>query len=403
MISGPLRLATNHGNQIMKKKWIWLAAVAMASPAYAQDVQVKEPGIEVEADFTQFLGIGVAGDGDKDPRYGGRLDVIIDVPITKSLSINIHPEFIYGKNVNNIGDGTILPTNTAMMFPENGKVGFDLSLYLKLKIGPAASVSVGKFNIMDLVEQTPIVGGGGLEGFQNIAFAAPPDGLVPPSLFGAMLTVPTKKAIFSLWVFDPEDATQKTGFEDPFSKGVSVLGSVAFPVTIGGKPGLQSIKAVYSTKSGIDLTERPQFTFPEGFVFDRKDSRWSLGYAFQQFLWMNPDAPGAGWGVFGQLTVSDGNPTPVDWSGLIGIAGNPVRSRPKDKAGIGYFRQSFSGPLTNAIRPFLDLGDEQGIEAFYTAQVGKVLRFTGNVQVVDPGDESKSTAVIFGLRARTSF
>ena len=375
----------------------------MASPAYAQDAPAKKSGIQIEADFTQFLGVGLAGDGDRDPRYGGRLDVIIDVPITDRLSINAHPEFIYGKNVNNIGDGTVLPTNTAMAFPENGDEGFDLSLYLKWKIGPAASLMAGKINVFDLVQQTPIIGGGGLEGFQNIALAAPPDGLVPPSIFGAMLTVPTKKAIFSLWVFDPEDTTQETGFENPFSTGVSMLASVAVPVAIGGKPGLQSIKAVYSTKSGIDLADVPQFSFPEGIVFDRKNSRWSLGYSFQQFLWMNPDAPGAGWGVFGQLTISDGNPTPVDWSGLVGIAGNPVKSRPNDKFGVGYFHQSFSEPLADKIRPFFDLGDEQGVEAFYTAQIGKILRMTGNVQVIDPGDKGKSTAIVAGLRARASF
>ena len=64
---------------------------------------------------------------------------------------------------------------------------------------------------------------------------------------------------------------------------------------------------------------------------------WNFTYSFQQYLWMNPDVPGSGWGVFGQIGKSDGNPTPLDWSGFIGLTGNPLSTRPQDRFGVAYF------------------------------------------------------------------
>jgi porin len=403
--------------------WATLAAIASISPpAHAQGADPPEEyvspeatpetppapsapaPVNLDADFTQFLGLGIDGDGDNDPRYGGRLDLFVTAPITERLTFAAHPEFIYGENINEIGDGSLLPVNTAMAFPEDGKEGFDLSVSLIQRIGERATLSVGKFNLLDRVSRTPILGGGGREGFMNINLAAPPSGLVPPSFIGAILSVPTKRAIFGLWVFDPQSTVQETGFEDPFGSGVNILGSVAVPIRIGGRPGLQNFRVVYSTEEGVDLRDLPMLILPPGTGNIRtRHARWNIAYSFQQFLWTNPDSPRHGWGLFGQVSVSDGNPTPVSWSALLGVAGNLWRSRPKDSFGIAYFHQSFSDPLQNSVAPFFDLGDEAGLEAYYTGQVGKLLRLTGDLQVINPGNESKPTAVLLQIRARLNF
>ena len=127
---------------------------------------------------------------------------------------------------------------------------------------------------------------------------------------------------------------------------------------------------------------------------------WNFTYSFQQYLWMNPDVPGSGWGVFGQIGKSDGNPTPLDWSGFIGLTGNPLSTRPQDRFGVAYFRQSFSNVLARSLSPVIRLRDEQGLEAFYTAALGKPFRLTGNVQVIRPALSQRSTAVVLGLRVK---
>ncbi|AJA09762.1 Putative secreted protein [Sphingopyxis fribergensis] len=358
----------------------------------------------VSGSATIFTGAKIAGDGNSDPQLGGRLDVSIAAPINDRITINLHPEFVFGNNVNDIGDGSVLPLNTALMFPSNGGEDFDLSMHATVKIGESASLNIGKINLFDLVAKTPIVGGGGLDGFQNIALAAPPSGLVPPSLLGAMLSIPTKSAVFGLWVYDPANQTNKTGFEDPFGSGTSFLASAMVPVTIGGKPGYQNFKASVNTKTGFDLNDLPELVLPpETRVTGTNKGAWNVTYAFQQFLWMNPTAKGRGWGVFGQVGLSDGNPTPLDWSMHLGVGGQPWLSRPDDRFGFAYFRQSFSNLIIDAAAPIARIRDEQGLEAFYTVQIGKPFRLTADVQVIDGAVPDRRTAVVSSLRLKAGF
>jgi porin len=393
---------------------IAFAILAMPQTLLAEEPKSASPGpteqpkalpdIAISGAFTQFLGAAVAGDGSDDLRYGGRVDLYVSVPVSDTFSVSLHPEFIYGKNVNNVGDGSILPLNTSMLLPSNGGEDFDLSVSMTQKIGSKASLTFGKINLLDLVAKTPIIGGGGLDGFQNIALAAPPSGLVPPSLLGAMLSVPTKSGIFGLWVYDPANQTNKTGFESPFSTGVTFLASATFPVKVGGKTGYQNFKIATNTKTGTDLRDIPELLLPPvTTLIGQRKGAWNVNYSFQQYIWENPNAKGKGWGVFGQLGVSDGNPTPLDWSGLIGIGGNLWESRPDDRFGVAYFRQSFSNVLAQAVSPVFALSDEQGVEAYYTAQIGKQFRLTADVQIIDPAGATRPTALVFGLRAKAGF
>lgn len=392
-----------------------ISTIFIDRPLLAQESEVARPEarslpqelfpkVTLSGAFTQFLGAAVAGDGAGDPRFGGRVDLYASVAVSERTSLNLHPEFVYGKNVNNIGDGSILPLNTAMLLPSNGSEDFDLSANITQKIGTRASLTFGKINLLDLVAKTPIIGGGGLEGFQHISLSAPPSGLVSPSLLGAMVSVPTKSGIFGFWVFDPANQTNKTGFENPFSTGVTFLASATFPVKIGGKSGYQNLKFAVSTKTGTNLQDLPELLLPPGTtLIGKRKGAWNINYSFQQYLWENPNAKGKGWGVFGQIGLSDGNPTPLDWSGLIGFGGNPWTSRPNDRFGVAYFRQSFSNVLAKAVAPLFVLSDEQGLEAYYTTQIAKILRLTADVQIIDPAGTTKPTTMLLGVRAKVGF
>jgi porin len=354
--------------------------------------------------FTNFAGIDVAGAGNNVLRLGGRLDLYGALPLGDRVTLNVHPEVVYGQNVNSNSDGSILPLNTALLLPSNGGEDFDLSANATIKLGEKSTLMLGKINLLDLVARTPIIGGGGLEGFQNILLAAPPSGLVPPSLIGGILTVPTSVGSFGFWVFDPANQTNKTGFESPFSTGVTFLASATIPVTIGGRQGYQNLKGSANTKTGFDLNDLPTLLLPPGTILPgQKRGAWNVTYSFQQYLWQSATPGGPGWGVFGQFSVSDGNPTPLDLSGFIGLSGNPWPRRPGDKFGFAYFRQSFSNVLVDALAPVLDVSAEQGVEAFYTIPVGKAFRLTADVQIIDPAGTTKATAVVVGARLKAGF
>ncbi|WP_435419290.1 carbohydrate porin [Parerythrobacter aurantius] len=379
-------------------------AVALPAPAPVAAQGQKAPDIEFA--WTQFLGTSIRENVDDRWRYGGRVDIYARVTgstlgLDDSITVNIHPELRYGQGIN--GEIGVLPVQTGLFYPTDDGTESDLSLSVKKTWKSGTSLEVGKVNVLDIAAGLPVVGGGGIEGFENLAFALPPSTIVPQSMLGAMLTVPTKKALFRLWVFDPVIQTQETGFESPFSTGVGALASVTFPVKLGGKPGYYAIKLSGTTRKGPPVEVLPAGLRPiPGGSFGNARGQASVVFAAYQYLGLYKDAPGKGWGAFGQVFFSDGDPTPLDVSGIFGVSGD-VPFRPQDHFGLGWFRYSLADKLVNDLAPFVGFEDEEGAEAFYTFQVAKPLRITADVQYIDSTVTARKPGWAVGLRAVTRF
>src|SRR3990167_1754068 len=300
------------------------AAQGTAEPAPVV-ASAPPPTDQVKAHFlfSQFADIPVSGDAAHTLRYGGKIDAYFDIKggalgIDDSISIHVHPEFKYGKSAN--GRVGLIPTNTLLFYPDEGE-SFDLNVNVTKHWQSGTSLTVGKVNVLDLAAQLPVVGGGGHEGFQNLAMALPPSAIIPGSITGALLTVPTKGALYRLWVFDPDIQSERTGFETAFKSGVAFLSSVTVPVKIGGKQGYYALKLAGSTRSEIAAESLPPVLVPApGSSFGNRKGEFSAVLAAYQFLQQYPEAPGKGWGIFGQVFVSNGDPTFLDRSGFIGIS-----------------------------------------------------------------------------------
>jgi hypothetical protein len=198
---------------------------------------LEEHGITLAPRLTQFYQGLAAGDDPRDFEYGGKGDLLLNADLGKlgfweGLSATVHTEYNYGESINGAG-GTLVPPNTALLFPGMEDAdAFDLSsVYLTQHFGKSVSLLVGKINMIDLAARKPFMGGAGIDSFWNLTFAAPPTGLVPPYLFGALMSVRTEPATFGLWVYDPASVVNRTGFEEPFANGGTIRGSVEFPVT----------------------------------------------------------------------------------------------------------------------------------------------------------------------------
>lgn len=379
-------------------------APAPAASAPESKPAKKKPDIEFV--WTQFLATSIRENVDDQWRYGGRVDIYAKIPgstlgLDDSITVNIHPELRYGKSIN--GEIGVLPVQTGLFYPTDDGEQFDLSLSVKKTWKSGTSLEVGKVNVLDIAAGLPVVGGGGIEGFENLAFALPPSTIVPQEMFGAMLTVPTKKVLYRLWVYDPVIATQDTGFESPFSQGVGALASVTFPVKLGGNPGFYAIKLAGTTRKGSPIEVLPPGLRPiPGGSFGNGKGQASVVLAAYQYLGLYKDHPGKGWGAFGQVFFSDGDPTPLDVSGFFGVSGD-VPFRPQDHFGLAWFRYSLSDKLVNDLAPFVGFEDEEGVEAFYTFQVAKPLRITADVQYIDSTVKARKPGWTVGLRAVTRF
>lgn len=239
----------------------WLERDTLTGDWGGRRTWLKEHGITIAPRLTQFYQGLAAGDGDHDFEYGGKADLMLNADLSKlglwnGFSVTVHGEYNFGESINGAG-GVLSPVNTALLFPGMEDAdAFDLSsVYLQQQFGDSVSLLFGKINMMDIASKKQFAGGAGIDSFWNLAFAAPPTGVVPPYLFGALMSVRTKPATFGLWVYDPSSVVNKSGFEEPFAKGVTIRGSVDFPVTIGGLGGRQGFVALYSTESGTDLAD----------------------------------------------------------------------------------------------------------------------------------------------------
>ena len=188
------------------------AAALWASPATADDwaqpvVNLQQSlaalGISLGGGVTGF-GQGLAGgDGESGVPFGGKADVLLGLDGSKlglwpGLSVSAHLEQNFGQSANELGAGAILPVNTALAFPTLGGTTTDLSLIVTQKFGDVVSISLGKFNMLDVAARTPLMGGGGETTFWNIGLAAPVSGVTPPYILGGIATVNTAPATFTL-------------------------------------------------------------------------------------------------------------------------------------------------------------------------------------------------------------
>jgi porin len=413
-------------------------------------------GITITPSVTQFYQGPTAGNADHIFDYGGKAEAFLNIDFAKlglwnGFSMQVHGEYNFGETPGAVG-GTTIPNNTAMTFPWQNRPGGDLtSVFFSQRFGPDLTLTAGKMNMFDFYAAGhQFSGGRGIEGFWNTAFVGPPSGIIPVAMFGAIGTYKIKPLAFTLMVYDPTDALNRTGLEDPFRAGVSVRGSVDLSSNLLGLPRTDTVAAAVSSEQGTDFTTIPnlnlfadtasfrnalikalitntifggnnaQSSLPPQLIPppSEKRGRYWLGYSFEQTLWQSPADPKKAWGLFGQVATDDGNPNSYKWAALGGIGGTGLLpGRPNDRFGVGAFYYGYSRQLKEALAPLVTLGDEYGAELFYNVAVTKWFRVTADLQVIAPAIKAQltdpslitptvlnnSTVVLLGLSGQVTF
>lgn len=372
---------------------------------------LERQGVTIRPRLTQFYQGMTAGDGEHGFAYGGKLDLLLDADLGKlgllsGLSVTVHLEYNFGRSVNGRG-GVFVPVNTALEFPGmGGGEAFDLSsVYLEQRFGDSVSLILGKINVIDLGAGRAFAGGAGIDSFWNLALAAPPTGILPPTILGLVLGVRADFARFGLWIFDPNSAVNGTGLEAPFADGITFRGTVDVPVTIAGLDGRQGLVAAFSTMNGTNLRDLgdPPLPDPGPGTTGIKNVRYFFAYTFDQRLYRSRSNPREGFGIFGQFGISDGNPNKLYWSALVGVGGTGlVPCRSQDGWGAGFYYVSLSPHLRQSLAPLLTIRDEMGFEVFYDLAVTPWFVLGADLQVIRPALAS-TTAVFPGLRGVIRF
>jgi len=319
------------------------------------------------------------------------------------IFVNAHFEYADGDDINEAGDGSIWPVNVHTSLPRQTGENTTLSLTATQAFSQNLSLTIGKFNLVEAANNTPLVGGADGGGFNYLGFVAPPSFVAPPYALGGQIALTTQPINYSLLVYDSRSAQGHEFWEHPF-QGLVYNASATFKTKFANLPGFYTINYVHSTAEGIDFKSLLFEPGTAGFASTIRGYDYAA-FKFQQYLYTDHTNPGNGWGIFGQVAVGDNNPHPYGFAYNIGIGGNsPFADREQDRWGVAFSKQHWSNEFVDglaAIGTFIE--DETAIEAFYEAAITENLRVGVNVQYINPGVVGFDDAVLVGTRARFVF
>ncbi|TRZ42466.1 carbohydrate porin [Robertkochia solimangrovi] len=366
---------------------------------------MNQSGVYLNPRLTVFNHNFVAGTGSKESVFNGKaqLDVKLNgkkIGLEKWTLVTKF-EYNFGNALDFSGE-VLIPKNTVITFPGyvNGS-RFDISsVFLLYAWKPGNQVLFGKINMVDMASGTIYSGGAGLDAFWNLGYAAPVSGITPPYIFGAIANISSEKLKWTFMVYDPVSVVGKSGFDAPFNQGVVLSVSPGWKVKIGNSVGNHAIRLAYSTQDGNNLYNLGDLNPPVDVPLSDKKNRYFGSYSFNHPLNSEKD-----WGIFGQISISDGNPNPVDFSFFVGIGGNSFfNNRPLDKWGIAFYDYSLSSIIDDEAAAInIPLRDELNLETFYQYWINNWFSIGGDIQITKPILKNADTAVFLGLRSSIKF
>ena len=305
-------------------------------------------GIDFDIYSTNFFNDVANGGLQETAQYRGRMDYLLNVDgekagLWKGSFINLHGETVYGNTINQF-TGAISPVSIAQLVPvPNGYVTALTGVKFTQALSEQFIVYGGKLNTLDMFNQ-PFTGGGrGVDGFWNGAMVFPLQIVrqVPYSTYGfGAAYLKNLEPIFAFTVLDANDTPTTTGFNSFFADGAVLIPQINIPTNFFGLPGHQGFLGSWSSKRYPNLDRTAFLNVLQGAPVSTlsKQGSWSLGYLFDQALYVSPCDPKRMWGVFGNLGLADTNPSPVRWFGNLGFGGSsPLQGRKLDTFGLGYY------------------------------------------------------------------
>lgn len=386
---------------------------------------LQQNGVTFAGRVTQF-GFGVSGGIDRAVapplsrgntfEYTGRgeYDLIFDLEKFGGLpkgSLLVRAEHWYGEYGNvSLKTGSFAPAVFPAAIPpapQDQGVPFITNFVVTQPLSQNLVVFAGKKDVLGGADQDIFAGGDGTDQFVNQALIANPAFLLglPYTSFTAGVVMPQEWGALSAYVYDPRDwTTDFLPFDQLFSDGVIVGGEVKVKTNLFNKPGEQHVGGMWKHVELTDLTinEPPPSEYPEPAVAGAPTlpDSWTVYYGFDQYLVTYANQAQRGWGLFGRASLSDGNPTPVQYFLSAGIGGDsPIATRRSDKFGIGWYYVGASDEFGLIPRLVFGPRDGTGVEVFYNFQVTPWMNVTPDVQYIVPGAAAiAKDAFIYGLR-----
>lgn len=365
-------------------------------------------GVVLDADHISTYQNVVDGGRDTGGEYIGTVDFELKLDFDKlglwpGAFMRVKGESIFGDGINR-NAGTVLTPNTDSVLPLPGEDDAylpEVSFYQFLSEN--FGIVLGKLTTLE-GDLNDFAHGNGKTQFLNQSLVFNPVTLwtTPYSaLGGGVIYLPNEKSVFSLLAIDSAGQPDESGFDTIGEDGTTIAAEFRTAVEIGGKPGHQTLGGTWSDRERVSLDQNPRIFIPRAEVpVTIEDESWSVYYNFDHYLSGSPEE--GGWGLFGRLGVSDGNPNPIEYFASAGIGGQGgFAGREQDSFGIGFYYIGLSSDVDDTRADLLD--DGMGGEVFYTVAVTPWLQVTPDFQVIESGLDRVDTTYIAGIRVRSEF
>jgi porin len=266
---------------------------------------------------------------------------------------------------------------------------------------------IGKKDVLGALDQDDFAGGDGTEQFMNQALIANPALLLgmPYTSFTVGVGLKTAWGGVGAFIYDAKDRSDEfLELDTLFSEGFILGGEVKRKSCIFGLPGQHHVGAIWKHVDMPDLafSEPPpgEYPYPTAPGVPTKPDSYTLYYGFDQYVQVCAADKTRGWGVFGRASVSDGNPTPLQYFLSAGIGGfNPYTYGRGDRFGLGFYYIDASDEFGPVPRALVGPEDGYGVEAFYNFKATRWLEISPDVQLMQPGGRGISeAALLVGLR-----
>ncbi|MHC4758094.1 MAG: carbohydrate porin [Planctomycetota bacterium] len=383
---------------------------------YGLRTDLAEHGVSLDLRLSQFYQAVTSGGANTNAAYGGKFDYILKIDGQKlglwpGFFATIHAETQFGNSITSDAGAFAFP-NTAMLWPLPDYRGTAISgVLVEQALSKNFVLAGGKINVLDLWTMVYPHTGAGQEGFMNtnmVASALPWFRWVNLSVMGggALFLADDGQIQGGVVVFDSQNSSTTTGFDDMFEDGTAVVGLWRFFFEVGGKPGSLLFAGGTSSRD-YDSLESSDWGFVPGvgLTGETKDDAWTTAVYYDQVFWQAPDNAKKNMRFFTGWSLSDGDPSFGRWGGFASVEGwGLLQNREKDRMGVGAFYNQLSSDFKNLTSDIgIELRNLWGAEIYYNAEITPSFHLTPNLQLVSNQNESDSTAVILGVRAVMDF
>jgi porin len=204
----------------------------------------KDKGVVLDSSLTQFYQGVASGGTETGSEYNATAQATLEFDFGKLAgwqhwSAEVKAEWRFGGPLLG-GTGTINPVNTAAMIPGTDGSKFSVTAAnvtklfpVNLKEGKLVALAVGRYNLVDLLDED-FFAGGGTERFFNIAQIGPLTVLRQvPLITNAinLIYIRGGEPFITFSVMDPNDHSLDPGLSDLFADGVTFSPGISFPAS----------------------------------------------------------------------------------------------------------------------------------------------------------------------------